>query len=341
MNFVVRTANYTSGCQGMVFPGKLGRMNTKFEQEMASASTEVKGRGKESRGKVKKRPVAQQIHEKSEGKEVRQNVATKKNDGQNENASNEEKVNEMEATRWKPGSGHIICLSVVILFAAALLWSYRTSDSNLEKVFGDGVDELQLSFTNQTERFWKILKNRGLAHLRNNNPSQPLVFLLAAPPPAHEWVDCLATKLAEKLDPRHEGDLASIDGIDEKGYPGDEIKKKMDVYLKKEFLDGHKVAVIHHLELLPPSSTLLFYSYCDDQNAPYKDVAIIFTVHLPEEPSLSLSPKEAEATVEKYLSKQVWFREDMDAVAALLSRVSNTVALMNGESSDSLKAFCS
>ena len=58
------------------------------------------------------------------------------------------------------------------------------------------------SFTNQTDRFWKILRNRGLAHLRNTNPPQPLVLLLAAPPPAHDVVDCLATKLAEVLDPR-------------------------------------------------------------------------------------------------------------------------------------------
>jgi len=86
------------------------------------------------------------------------------------------------------------------------------------KDFGNGVNQLQLSFTNQTERFWKILKNRGLAHLKNNNPAQPLVFLLAAPPPAHEWVDCLAIKLAEKLDPRHKRNLASIDGADQKRY---------------------------------------------------------------------------------------------------------------------------
>ena len=196
-------------------------------------------------------------------------------------------------------------------------------------------------FTNQTERFWKILKNRGSAHLRDNNPSQPLVLLLAAPPPAHEWVDCLAIKLAEKLDPGHKRNLAIIDGADEKEHPADKIKKKMDNYLKKKFQDDHMAAVIHHLELLPPPSPMLFYSYCDDQNAPHKHIAIIFTVHLPEEPNLSLPPKEAEGTVEKYLSKEVWLKDDMDAVAALLSRIADTVVLMNGESNDSLKAYCS
>ncbi|KAJ7372314.1 hypothetical protein OS493_019758 [Desmophyllum pertusum] len=215
------------------------------------------------------------------------------------------------------------------------------SDFDLVKVFGNGVEELQSSFTNQTERFWRILKNRGLAHLRNTNPSQPLVFLLAAPPPAHDVVDCLAIKLAEKLDPRHKRNLAKIDGTEEKSYPADSSKRKMDDLLKDKFLAGHRVALIHHLELLPPPSPLLFYSYCDDQNAPHKHVAIIFTVHLPAEPSSSLSPKEAEGTVEKYLSNEVWSKYEIDAVAALLSRIADTVALMNGESNDSVKAFCS
>ena len=76
-------------------------------------------------------------------------------------------------------------------------------DFDLARVFGNGLEKLQLSFTNQTDRFWKILRSRGLAHLRNKDPSRPLVFLLAAPPAAHEWVDCLAIKLAQLLDPRH------------------------------------------------------------------------------------------------------------------------------------------
>lgn len=283
--------------------------------------------------------------------EVSNKVDKEENDIQMKKRSNGEKVKEMEDTQSKPGLGYI-CSSVGLLLGFAIVCLLvaicisppereMKGDFDLVKVFGNGVDQLQLSFTNQTERFWKILKNRGLAHLRNNNPSQPLVFLLAAPPPAHKWVDCLATKLAEMLDPRHKRNLARIDGADEKGYPADKIKKKMDVYLKKKFLDDHRVAVIHHLELLPPPSPLLFYSYCDDQNAPHKHVAIIFTVHIPEEPNLSLSPKEAEGTVEKYLSKEVWLRDDKDAVAALLSRIADTVVLMNGESSHSLNAYCS
>ncbi|XP_078383769.1 torsin-1A-interacting protein 1-like [Oculina patagonica] len=253
-------------------------------------------------------------------------------------------------TQSKPGLGNIfnsvgflLFLAIACIIVAACLSPAEPemkSDFDLVKIFGNGVDKLQESFTNQTERFWKILKNRGLAHLRNKHPSQPLVFLLAAPPPAHEWVDCLASKLAEKLDPKQKRNLARIDGKNEKSYPADKTKKKMDDLLKEKFKAGHRVALINHLELLPPPSPLLFYAYCDDQNAPHKHVAIIFTVHLPVEPSPSLPAKEAEGFVEKYLSNEVWSRDDMDAKAALLSRIADTVALMNGESSNSLKAYC-
>ena len=201
------------------------------------------------------------------------------------------------------------------------------------KIFANKIMELQSSFTNQTDRFWRIIKNRGLAHLKNASPPQPLVLLLAAPPAAHSAVECFARKLAEALDPKHKRMLATIDGREERNYPGEEAKKKMDDFLITRFKKGHRAALVHHLELLPPPSPLLFYSYCDEKNAPYKHVAIIFTVHLPVEPDASLAPREAEGTVDKYLAEEVWAKEDKDAVADLLIRVADTVALMNGEPS--------
>ena len=231
---------------------------------------------------------------------------------------------------------------IVLLFVAFLLiivaifFSYpddEETDFDFPKIFENKITKLQSSFTNQTARFWRILKNRGLAHLRNASPPQPFVLLLAAAPAAHGTVDCLARKLAAALDPRHKKMLAAINGTEERSIPGEKAKKKMDEFLTRKFMDGHRAALVHHLELLPPPSPLLFYSYCDDQNAPNKRVAIIFTVHLPVEPDASLEPKEAEGTVEKYLADEVWAKEDKDAVAALLSRVTDTVALMNGEPS--------
>ena len=209
----------------------------------------------------------------------------------------------------------------------------KPPDFDFPSIFANKIMELQSSFTNQTDRFWRIIKSRSLAHLRNASPPQPLVLLLAAPPAAHSTVDCLARKLAVALDPEHRRMLATINGREERSLPGEKAKKEMDEFLMKRFKNGHRVALVHQLELLPPPSPLLFYSYCNVQNAPYKHVTIIFTVHLPVEPDASLAPREAEGTVDKYLADEVWAEEDKDAVADLLIRVADTVALMNGEPS--------
>ena len=240
----------------------------------------------------------------------------------------------------------LVAAVAVACVAVAIIYLYPPEDDmktefDLERVFENGLQNLQFSFTNQTRRFWKILRSRGLAHLRNKDPPQPLVFLLAAPPAAHEYVDCLATKLAEILDPRHKKTLTRIYGEKEKANPPEETKMTMDNFLKKEIEALHRVVLIHHLELLPPPSQLLFHSYCDDQNAPNKHLAFIFTVHMAVEPSSSLSPEEAEGRVEKYLLGDVWAKDDKDAIAALLVRIADTVVLMNGETSDSARAFCS
>ena len=233
----------------------------------------------------------------------------------------------------------LLVLLVAIVFGPSQLST--TSDIDHVKVFENKLQSLQSVLTNQTNRFWKILKNRGLAHLRSASPRQPLVLLLASPPPAHDVTNCLAEKLAEALDPKHKKNVAQVDGIKVKGSPGEKVKKSMDDLLKEKFQQGHRAAVIQHLELLPPPSPLLFYSYCDDQNAPHKHVAIIFTVHLPSEPDSSLPAKEAEGMVEKYLSEEVWAKENQDSVGALLSRVADTVVLMNGESGELVKTLCS
>ena len=65
-------------------------------------------------------------------------------------------------------------------------------------------------------------------------------------------------------------------------------------------------------------------------------MTFIFTVHMPEELRPSLSLKETEGSVEKYLSGDVWAKDDKDAVAAPLVRIADTVVPMNGETSGSL-----
>ena len=329
-----------------------------------AADEKVKGlekREKKKRGRSKKQQIEEEVDETTTQETVVEPInqpaklapsPVSKNDYENEN-TDESKRAEMNAIPARQpanfkgiskGVVTLLVLAVMCLVAAILVGPVEPemkTDLDLPKIFENKLGSLQSLLTNQSDRFWRILKNRGLAHLRNTNPRQPLVVLLAAPPPAHDVVDCLATKLAEMLDPKHKKNLAMVDGTVERSKQGTEVKKKMDDLLKEKFGKGHRAALIHHLEHLPPPSPLLFYSYCHDHNAPYKQVAIIFTVHLPREPDSSLPANEAEGTVEKYLSNEVWSKEDQDSIADLLIYVADTVALMNGESSESVKTLCS
>ena len=215
-------------------------------------------------------------------------------------------------------------------------------DYNYTKIYEEGLQNLQASFTGQTPRFWKLLKIRGLAHLRDSSPRQPLVFLLAAAPNAHDVVDCFATKLGKLLDPENAENLSKIIGQDHRNNQGDTTKKTLDNILCDKFEKGKKVALVQQLNLLPPPSPMIFHSYCDDQNAQYKHAALIFTVHLPRNLDPTLTAVEAEGTVEKYLSEEVWIDSpyNQDKIAALLSRIADTVLLVSPERGSTLEGLC-
>ena len=212
---------------------------------------------------------------------------------------------------------------------------------NYAKIFENRIKEIQELFPNQTERFWKIVRSRSLAHLRNKKPSQPLVILLGAPPSAHAVVDSLAKKLAWCLDP-NVSPTNFIDGTKYHRDDGDDTKKILDDELMDIFKKGVRSALVMHLEQLPPPSPLLFYKYCDNDEAPYKYAGIIFTVYLPQEPNVSLLPVEAEGTIETFLSEVAWskYPYESDSISALLSRIADTVALVSHESDEVVQTVC-
>ena len=235
-------------------------------------------------------------------------------------------------------------LLVAVLAIAVGVVSHRANlNFDFAKIYELGLQRLEGRFKNQTPRFWKTLRNRGLAHLKRAQPTQPLVLMLVAPPSAHTWVNCFVKKLAKILDPVHEDYLTFMNGKDYISSPGDKAKiKELHNTLKETFQSGHRAAVVCDLQLLPLPSAVLFDSYCDNDNAPYKHVAILFTVRLPHEPDPALDPERREGLVEKFLS-QVWSDErgyNIDAVSALLSRIADTVVVLNGEEEQDIETVC-
>jgi hypothetical protein len=165
--------------------------------------------------------------------------------------------------------------------------------------------------------------------------------MFAAPPPAHDVLECIARKIAQSIEPEN-NELKHINGYDFNKYSSpDDAKKSLDDTIEQRLQASRTAVLVLNVELLPAQASLLFYEYCDNENAPYKDAAIMFTVRLPEEPSSSLEPYKAEGLVGEYLNK-MWGKQvdKPDEIPPLVSRVTDTVVLVNGESKKVIKTNC-
>ena len=227
-----------------------------------------------------------------------QNVPSKRFDPRS--CENESKQEKKCSSRSLLRVLFVFFITIVFVSLKLNIFCFTTKPNPVE-VYSEGLKNLSASFREQSPRLWNVLKVLGLTHLKSRAPTRPLVVMLAGLPYARETVSCLALKLARLIDSRNEERVLTINGVEHSSNEGDTTKKEIDRQLANHFETGYRVVVIKQLEALPVTSPLLFHSYCDDQNAPYKDAVLIFTINLHQYPNSSLSPVEAEGTVEKYL----------------------------------------
>ena len=245
---------------------------------------------------------------------------------------------------WCPWRWTFISLLICISFFLALRFipviqsstkggAHPARAVRLER-FADQLTLLQSQFPSQRPELWKRSRIHLEKHLKAAQPTEPVSLIFTAGLGAERTLRCLARGLAVSFSSALNASVLYIDGADTAGRDSDQVKLDIDTQLRAAFEGDKPAAVIHHLQELPPGSTLIFYRYCDHENAAYKRAFLLFTVVLPQEEVWGeQSLIEVEERVQDYLrerlvdsNNQVGFSEmDGDKYGGLWSRISHLV----------------
>ena len=119
----------------------------------------------------------------------------------------------------------------------------------------------------------------------------------------------------------------------------DDAKKYVDTKLDKIFVSGYKFALVQHIERLPATTMLLFYTYGDDlPNAKFPGIVILMSLELSDmaietskrEQILKSGAKLSEL-VENHLFDLYSSKIHEDQLRPLFTRIANNVIFINTE----------
>lgn len=202
-------------------------------------------------------------------------------------------------------------------------------------IFHQEMEKVKVQFPSQREELWKRSRIHLQRHFHITQPTEPVSIILTAGVRAEGTLRCLAQSIASALSSALNASSLHIDGASKSSQDSDKVKSDIDSQLQKAFEGGKPIAVIHRFEELPPASTLIFYRYCDHENAAFKKTFLIFTVLLGEEEEIhaKICLSEVEEMVTDHLQKKflshghpsAFDKMDIDKYGGLWSRISHLI----------------
>ncbi|KAM8745414.1 torsin-1A-interacting protein 2-like isoform 1-T1 [Acanthopagrus schlegelii] len=255
---------------------------------------------------------------------------------------NKEENEQRNISQSRGGNSTFLILGIVVLAFAILVHLLSQSESPPQKddvrqidIFLRQMEKVKTQFPTQRAEVWDRSKIHLLRHLQTAQPTEPVSLILTAGIRAERTLHCLAKGLASAFSSALNASVLHIDGASTASQDSDQVKLDIDSKLQGAFEGDKPVAVIHRFEELPPGSTLIFYRYCDHENAAYKKTFLIFTVLLGEEEEIPAKSRlsAVEEMVDDHLQKKFlsdgqpvsFDRMDLDKYGGLWSRISHLI----------------